>query len=80
MEKGRFEGVSLDSMNSEKLIKLMDWFVIRMEDGTDEEAAQLLTDEVRPRRVSTVKVEPENDNAKPEKTKENGNKDDSEYV
>ncbi|OXA58328.1 Serrate RNA effector molecule [Folsomia candida] len=79
LESGRFEGASLDSTNSEKLIKLMDWFVIRMEDGTDEDAAKLLSDEPRPRRISTVKQEEEAVIPPVEKkAKENGNnKDDS---
>jgi hypothetical protein len=80
MEKGRFEGASLDSANSEKLIKLMDWFVVRLEDGTDEEAAQLLSDEARPPRRVSVKQEQVPEVIRTEKAKENGksNKDDSE--
>lgn len=79
LQSGRFEGASLDSTNSEKLIKLMDWFVIRMEDGTDEDAAKLLSDEPRPR-VSVSKQEDEPvAPQKEKKAKENGNsKDDSE--
>jgi len=46
MTSGKFDGISLDSdTNSEKIIKLMDWFVIRLEGGDDAEAAKLLSDE-----------------------------------
>ncbi len=85
LDAGRFQGASLDSSNSEKLIKLMDWFVIRIEDGTDEDAAKLPSDEPRPARMI-----PTTTNAKPDfeapaevskikvKTKQNGSKNDSE--
>jgi len=57
LEKGRFDGVSLDSANSEKLIKLMDWFVVRLEDGTDDDAAKLLSDDPATVRRISVKEE-----------------------
>jgi len=47
LDKKRFEGITLDAPNAEKLTKLMDWYVIRLEDGTDELAAKLLNDETR---------------------------------
>lgn len=51
LKSGKFDNVSLDSVNSEKLIKLMDWYVVRLEGGTEEDAAKLLSDEplLRPR-------------------------------
>lgn len=45
MKNGKFDNVSLDSVNSEKLIKLMDWYVVRLEGGSEEDAAKLLSDE-----------------------------------
>lgn len=47
MDKKRFEGITLDAPHAEKLTKLMDWYVIRLEDGSDELAAKLLNDEPR---------------------------------
>jgi hypothetical protein len=45
METGRFQGVTLDATQSEKIIKLMDWYVIRLEGGSNEDAAKLLSEE-----------------------------------
>lgn len=42
----------MDSGNSEKLIKMMDWYVVRLEGGSEDDAARLLSDEplmLRPR-------------------------------
>lgn len=76
LESGRFEGVSLDSTSSEKLMKLMDWFVIRLEGGTDEDAAKLLSDDPKVRR-GIVKQD-DSTVAKIKKENGNGNKQDSE--
>jgi hypothetical protein len=73
MEKGRFDGLSLDSTHSEKLIKLMDWFVVRLEDGTDEDAAKLLSDEPPKPKVVVKSPEKADNGVVPKKEgKENG--------
>jgi len=60
LSAGKFDNVSLDSVNSEKLIKLMDWYVVRLEGGNEEDASKLLSDEpLRPRIAPKVVVEEE---------------------
>jgi len=82
MEKGRFDGVTLDSVHSEKLIKLMDWFVVRLEDGTDEDAAKLLSDESSQSKVTAATEKVDNGQPPKKEGKENGSgeKAETEYV
>lgn len=67
LTSGKFDNVSLDSVNSEKLIKLMDWYVVRLEGGTEEDASKLLSDEplLRPRIAPKQTEEVEKEKEKP---------------
>jgi hypothetical protein len=58
LDKKRFDDLTLDSPHADKLIKLMDWYVIRLEDGTDEDAIKLLCEEpVKPKPPPAPKVD-----------------------
>ena len=69
LRDGRFDNVSLDVAHADKLVKLMDWYVVRLEGGTNEDAAKLLTEEhIMKTKVKPPKPEepePKNDAEKP---------------
>jgi hypothetical protein len=64
LNQKRFDDITLDAPNADKIAKLMDWYVIRLEGGTDEDAQKLLADEPKPANAWTAPVVPKGE-AKP---------------
>jgi len=64
LNQSRFDEVTLDSPNSDKIAKLMDWYVIRLEGGSDEDAQKLLADEPKPARSNSTSTPAKPDVAK----------------
>lgn len=89
LKDGRFDNVALDVAHADKLVKLMDWYVVRLEGGSNDDAARLLTEE----HIMKTKIKPakpvEEPEQKPEEKmeveiekapEENGDKKKAKYV